>query len=119
VVGARGEKEVLHAARTIANSALVKTAFFGEDANWGRIMAALGRSGCIFDPRRVGISFDDVFLVENGLFLGPDREKAATEVLKQPRFTVTVHLGEGHAEAEVYTCDFSHDYVTINANYRS
>ena len=119
VAGAREEKEALHAAQTIANSALVKTAFFGEDANWGRIMAALGRSECTFDPQRVGISFDGVALVENGLALGPDQEAAATEVLKQPRFTVTVHLNEGLAEAEVYTCDFSCDYVKINADYRS
>ena len=119
VAGARDEVEALDAAQTIANSALVKTAFFGEDANWGRIIAALGRSKCTFDPQRVGISFDGVSLVENGVALGADREAAATAVLKQPRFTITVHLGEGLAEAEVYTCDFSYDYVKINANYRS
>jgi len=119
VTGARDEDEALSGARTIANSALVKTAFFGEDANWGRIIAALGRSDCTFDPGRVAISFDAVRLVENGLALGAEKEAAATEVLKQPRFTVTVHLGEGRAEAEVYTCDFSYDYVKINADYRS
>jgi len=119
VAGARSEDEALNAAQTIANSALVKTAFFGEDANWGRIIAALGRSECTFDPQRVGISFDGVSLVENGIALGADQEAAATAVLKQPRFTVTVHLGEAHAEAEVYTCDFSCDYVKINADYRS
>ena len=119
VAGARNEGEALNAAQTIANSALVKTAFFGEDANWGRIIAALGRSECTFDPLQVGISFDGVSLVENGVALGADQEAAATEVLKQPRFTVTVHLGEGFAEAEVYTCDFSYDYVKINADYRS
>jgi len=119
VTGARDEDEALSGAQTIANSALVKTAFFGEDANWGRIIAALGRSECTFDQSRVAISFDAVRLVENGLALGAEREAAATEVLKQPRFTVTVHLGEGSAEAEVYTCDFSYDYVKINADYRS
>ncbi|WP_028317349.1 bifunctional glutamate N-acetyltransferase/amino-acid acetyltransferase ArgJ [Desulfobulbus elongatus] len=119
VAGARDESEALSAAQTIANSALVKTAFFGEDANWGRIIAALGRSECTFDPQRVGISFDAVALVENGMVLGADQEAAATEVLRQPRFTVTVQLGEGLAEAEVYTCDFSYDYVKINADYRS
>ena len=119
VAGARDEDEALNAAQTIANSALVKTAFFGEDANWGRIIAALGRSECTFDPQRVGVSFDGVSLVENGVALGADREAAATAVLKQPRFTVTVQLSEGHAEAEVYTCDFSYDYVKINADYRS
>lgn len=119
ITGAREESEALSAAQTIANSALVKTAFFGEDANWGRIIAALGRSECTFDQNRVAISFDAVQLVENGMALGAEQEAAATEVLKQRQFTVTVHLGEGRAEAEVYTCDFSYDYVKINADYRS
>jgi len=119
VTGARDEQEALNAARTIANSALVKTAFFGEDANWGRIIAALGRSACNFAQERVSISFDAVLLVANGLALGSEREAAATEVLQQKQFTVTVDLNEGNAEAEVYTCDFSYDYVKINADYRS
>ena len=119
MVGARDEDEALSAAQTIANSALVKTAFFGEDANWGRIIAALGRSGCSFSPERVAISFDGVRLVEDGLYLGAEREAAATAVLKQREFTVTVDVHEGSAEAEVFTCDFSYDYVKINADYRS
>jgi len=119
VTGAGNEQEAVSAARTIANSALVKTAFFGEDANWGRILAALGRSDCTFDPDRVSISFDSVLLVANGLALGAEAEVAATEVMQQKQFTVTVHLHEGHAVAEMYTCDFSYDYVKINADYRS
>jgi glutamate N-acetyltransferase / amino-acid N-acetyltransferase len=119
VTGARTEQEAVSAARTIANSALVKTAFFGEDANWGRILAALGRSDCTFDPDRVGISFDSVLLVANGMALGGETEAAATAVMQQKQFVVTVHLHEGHAEAEMYTCDFSYDYVKINADYRS
>lgn len=119
VTGARDEDDALSAAQTIANSALVKTAFFGEDANWGRIIAALGRSECSFDPNKVAISFDAIMLVENGLALGAEQEAAASEVLRQRAFTVTVHLGEGNAESEVYTCDFSYDYVKINADYRS
>ncbi len=119
VSGARTEDEAVSAARTIANSALVKTAFFGEDANWGRIICALGRSEAQFSERNVAISFDQVRLVEGGLFVGGDVEAAATAVLKQPTFTVLVELGEGNAEAEVYTCDFSYDYVKINADYRS
>jgi len=119
VAGARNEEEAIQAARTIANSPLVKTAFFGEDANWGRIVAALGRSGCPFDPERVSMRFDAVLLVENGMVLGSEQEAAATEVLKQKQFTVTIHLHEGSAAAEVYTCDFSLDYIKINADYRS
>ena len=119
VTGARTEQEAVSAARTIANSALVKTAFFGEDANWGRILAALGRSDCTFDPDRVGISFDSVLLVADGMALGGETEAAATAVMQQKQFVVTVHLHAGHAEAEMYTCDFSYDYVKINADYRS
>lgn len=119
VTGARNEEEAMSGARTIANSALVKTAFFGEDANWGRIMAALGRSECSFDPNKVSISFNEVLLVAGGMVLGPQAEAAATQVLKEKNFTLTVGLEEGSAEAEVYTCDFSYDYVKINADYRS
>lgn len=119
VSGARSEQEAVSAARTIANSALVKTAFFGEDANWGRIICALGRSEAQFTEGNVAISFDQVRLVEGGRFVGGDIEAAATAVLKQAAFTVLVELGEGSAEGEVYTCDFSYDYVKINADYRS
>jgi len=119
VTGALEEAEAVQAARTIANSALVKTAFFGEDANWGRIIAALGRSECTFDQKNVAISFDQVQLVKDGLFVGGDVEQTATNVLKQKEFTVTVDLGAGSCEGEVYTCDFSYDYVKINADYRS
>ncbi|MBM9535487.1 bifunctional glutamate N-acetyltransferase/amino-acid acetyltransferase ArgJ [Desulfobulbus alkaliphilus] len=119
VTGAENEQQAVAAARTIANSALVKTAFFGEDANWGRIIAALGRSKCAFDPDRVAISFDSVLLVANGQAVGGDAEAAATAVMQQQQFTVTVQLQRGRAEAEVYTCDLSFDYVKINADYRS
>ncbi|OQX20219.1 MAG: bifunctional ornithine acetyltransferase/N-acetylglutamate synthase [Desulfobulbaceae bacterium A2] len=119
VQGARSPEEAESAARTIANSPLVKTAFFGQDANWGRIIAALGRSGCRFDPERVDIFFDEIRLVENGLGLGAAVEAAATEVLRRDRFRVMLDLKEGGESAEIYTCDFSIDYVKINADYRS
>jgi len=119
VSGARDDEGAMHAAQTIANSALVKTAFFGEDANWGRIIAALGRSGCQFNPDRVAIYFDDVQMVADGVGLGYKAEKSCTEVLKKDRFTVAVDLQDGNGTAEVYTCDFSLDYVRINADYRS
>jgi len=119
IEGARDQDGAMSAAQTIANSALVKTAFFGEDANWGRIIAALGRSDCVFDPQKVSIAFDDALLVENGMVLGGDAEKRASEVLKQKKFTVVVDLHEGMESTEVYTCDISYDYVKINADYRS
>ncbi|MDF1615147.1 bifunctional glutamate N-acetyltransferase/amino-acid acetyltransferase ArgJ [Desulfurivibrio alkaliphilus] len=119
VAQAADEGQARAAARTIANSSLVKTAFFGEDANWGRIIAALGRSGAEFDPEVVSIAFDDVVMVENGVGLGAEVEAAATEVLRRPEFTVTVKLRAGSADADYLTCDFSLDYVKINADYRT
>jgi glutamate N-acetyltransferase / amino-acid N-acetyltransferase len=119
VSGARTEEEARAAARTVANSNLVKTAFFGEDANWGRIIAALGRSGAEFSQGQVDIAFDDVWMVRNGIGQGPVVEAQATEVLKRRRFAVIIELHAGPAAAEYYTCDFSLDYVKINADYRS
>jgi glutamate N-acetyltransferase/amino-acid N-acetyltransferase len=119
VSNAQSDAKAEQAARTIANSALVKTAFFGEDANWGRIIAALGRSGVEFDQNRVDIAFDDVVLVKDGLAIGTGAEEKATNVLKQKTFTVTVDLKMGQAESEIYTCDLSIDYIKINADYRT
>ncbi|MBU0483310.1 MAG: bifunctional glutamate N-acetyltransferase/amino-acid acetyltransferase ArgJ [Proteobacteria bacterium] len=119
VSGALTEDEARLAAETVAESKLVKTAFFGEDANWGRIIAALGRSGASFNPDLVDISFDDVLMVENGLGQGKDAETLATKVLKQKEFAVNLDLKAGAASFVCYTCDLSIDYVKINADYRS
>jgi len=119
VEGAHTDWEAELAARTVANSPLVKTAFFGQDANWGRIIAALGRSGCDFDPAMVDIAFDEVRIVANGLWLGASAEVAATKVLQQKAFTVHISLRQGHGACAIYTCDLSIDYVKINADYRS
>jgi glutamate N-acetyltransferase/amino-acid N-acetyltransferase len=119
VQGAATEAQADQAARTVANSNLVKTAFFGEDANWGRIIAALGRSGAQFDQHQVDIAFDDVFMVRHGLGQGGEVEKRATAVLKKPEFVVTIDLHAGEGRKDIYTCDFSIDYVKINADYRS
>ncbi len=119
VNGAKEKEEALQIGRTIANSNLVKTAFFGEDANWGRIFAAMGRSGVKFNPQRVDILFDDIMIVKNGLALGKEAEAQAEKVLKKKEICVTVDMKEGSASEEVYTCDFSVDYVRINADYRS
>jgi glutamate N-acetyltransferase/amino-acid N-acetyltransferase len=119
VQGAKSDAQAEQAARTVANSSLVKTAFFGEDANWGRIIGALGRSGADFDPDRVDISFDDVMMVKDGLGQDEAVEERATLVLKQPRFTVTIDLKAGSGTCAFYTCDLSLDYVKINADYRT
>lgn len=119
VIHAATAEDAEQAARTIANSPLVKTAFFGEDANWGRIIAALGRSGADFAQDSVAIAFDDVILVQDGLGQGAAAEARATEVLKRKTFTVTVDLRSGQAACTIHTCDLSIDYIKINADYRS
>ncbi len=119
VCGAKESQDAEQIARTVANSNLVKTAFFGEDANWGRILAAMGRSGIRFNPDKVDIAFGDAVLVKNGLGQGREVEERATAVLKQKNFTIVIDLKDGAGCEEVYTCDFSIDYVKINADYRS
>lgn len=119
VRGALTVDDARRAARAIANSSLVKTAFFGEDANWGRIFAAAGYSGAEFDQSRTDLWFDDVQMVSGGLFAGGDAEARGTEVMKRPQFTVTVDFRMGDAEAVIHTCDLTHEYVSINADYRT
>lgn len=119
VTGAESEEDADRAARTIANSSLFKTACFGEDANWGRIIAALGRAGAVFDASKVEIAFDDVIMVKQGLGLGAEQERLATAVLKQDVFILQVNLHEGASESKIYTCDLSIDYIKINADYRT
>ena len=119
VCGAKDEKDAEKIARTVANSPLVKTAFFGEDANWGRILAAMGRSGVRFNPDRVDIAIGDVVLVRDGLAVGKKAEKEATALLKEKNIAVCLDLKDGVGCEEMYTCDFSLDYVKINADYRS
>ncbi len=119
VKGALDSSDAFKIADTVANSNLVKTALFGEDANWGRIIAAAGRAGVAFDPERIDIRFGDVLMVSDGIAIGAEAETAATAVLQQPEFTIEIDLKAGNAEESVLTCDFSIDYVKINADYRS
>ena len=119
VKGARTQADALRAAITIATSSLVKTAWFGEDANWGRTMAALGRSGARIAEDRIAIMVGPVQIVRRGMGLGPDAEEQANAVMKSREFTVTINLGMGHADATVWTTDLTMDYIKINASYRS
>ncbi len=119
VTGATDEQAAKTAARSVATSSLVKTAFFGEDANWGRIIAAVGYSGIVVDPERINISFNQVAVVKNGLSTGPALEAEATAVLKLDEFCVVVDLQQGVAESSYYTSDLGFEYVKINANYRT
>ncbi len=119
VAGAVTDRDARNMADTVANSSLVKTALFGEDANWGRILAAAGRSGAHLDPNRIDIFFDSVQMVKNGVGCGKTVESEAGAVLRKPELTLRLDLKIGQGFASVLTCDFSLDYVRINADYRS
>lgn len=119
VQGAASDADAKRAAMAVANSSLVKTAFFGQDANWGRIFAAVGYSGAEVQQELAELFFDDVQMVRDGIFAGGDAEARGSEVLKRKEFTVTVDLHLGSGRATVYTSDLSYDYVKINADYRT
>jgi len=119
VIGAKREDAARIIARRISQSPLVKTAFLGEDANWGRIAAAAGSAGVEFDPARVSIFFDNVAVVQNGVGLGLAAERKASRVLGNKSFTVTLDLRSGKHSATAWTCDLTEEYIRINTAYRS
>ncbi len=104
--------------KSVANSSLVKTAIYGADANWGRILSAAGQSGADFDPSKVSISFDELPVLLPNYDLAIDEEKAR-EILLKPEFVITIDLGIGEEAATWWTCDLTEDYVKINSDYRS
>ena len=106
------------AARAVAESPLVKTAVFANDANWGRIMMAIGKSGAEFDPYQVDVWLADYQLVKNGMDAGYDEDKA-TALFAQDPVRITIDLAAGDAEITMWTCDYSYDYIRINADYRT
>ncbi len=120
VEGGRDEEECRKIAYAIAHSPLVKTAFFASDPNLGRILAAIGYAGVDdLDVDKLKLYLGDVLVTENGGRAASYEEAQGTAVMKQPEITVRVVLGRGEAHATVWTCDFSYDYVKINADYRS
>ena len=120
VEGGRTEEECRLAAYAIAHSPLVKTAFYASDPNLGRILAAVGYAGIAdLDQNGIELHLDDVHVVTQGGRNPAYREEDGQRVMKQSEIAVRVHLGRGSASQTVWTCDFSHDYVTINADYRS
>jgi glutamate N-acetyltransferase/amino-acid N-acetyltransferase len=119
VKGARNKEDARQAAYSIAHSPLVKTAFFGMDANWGRILCALGHSGVQIDSDRIDVLLDKIPIVKSGMGVGGRLEEKAGKVLKNKSFRVTVDLRLGKGQFSVFTTDLSLDYVKINASYRS
>jgi len=119
VVGADTPGAAEKVARAVANSALVKTAFFGQDANWGRIVAAVGYAGVAIDPARVNVDFDGVRVVSGGMRDPAYREEDGAAVLRRPEFVVKIDLQAGEDEYSLLTSDLKHDYISINADYRS
>ncbi len=118
VRGAESEADADRAARTVANSPLVKTAVFGNDANWGRIAAALGRSGARFAQEDVDIDIMGIPVCRGGLAVAFDEDEALAR-FEDPEIVIDADLGQGDGAATVWTCDFSHSYVSINGEYRT
>jgi len=119
VNGARSEAEARTIGRAIAVSPLVKTAFAGNDANWGRILSAVGNAGVPIDPERIGLWADDVHICDHGGMHPGYRDADGMAVFARPEFTLRLDLGLGAASARVWTGDLTHEYITINAEYRT
>ncbi|MCP4722904.1 MAG: bifunctional glutamate N-acetyltransferase/amino-acid acetyltransferase ArgJ [Desulfobacteraceae bacterium] len=119
VRGAKTREDAFKASEAIAHSNLVKTAIYGEDPNWGRITAAAGRSGAFVDPDKMDLYFGTVPLVIRGCWLGPEAEKKAAQVMKASEINISLDLNLGDKTDSFLFCDFSENYVKINADYRS
>ena len=117
IKGAKNEADAEKAALAVANSNLVKTAVYGNDANWGRIMAALGYSGIFFREELVDLFIGKVKIVDKGLTTGKDKQ--AGDVLKNKEVNIVIDLHLGKASAKVFTCDLTEEYIRINADYRT
>ncbi len=118
VKNAKSKEDADMIGKSIANSSLVKTAIYGSDANWGRILSAAGQSGADFDPSKVSISFNDLPILLPSYTLAVDEEKA-TEILSQHEFLINIDLNSGYEETTWWTCDLTEEYIRINADYRT
>jgi len=119
VTGAKTDADARLVAMATANSPLVKTAIAGEDPNWGRIVMAVGKSGAAADRDLLTIKFGDVLVAENGWVSPTYTEEAGAALMKEQDITINVDLGMGKGASTVWTCDLTHQYITINADYRS
>jgi glutamate N-acetyltransferase/amino-acid N-acetyltransferase len=116
VTGARSQADARTVGLSVANSSLVKTAVFGRDPNWGRILCAVGYAGVAVDPDRISVSMAGIPIFEKGAGLPFDRD-SAVEALSVSDIDIHIDLGDGGASSELYTCDLTYDYVKINAEY--
>jgi glutamate N-acetyltransferase/amino-acid N-acetyltransferase len=119
VEGATSDESAFRVAQSIANSPLVKTAIAGEDANWGRVVMAVGKAGEPADRDRLRIAFGEFVVAENGERAAAYDEAATSAYMKNEELELSVGLGLGGGSATVYTCDLTHGYIDINGSYRS
>ena len=117
VTGARSAADAHRVADAVANSKLVKTAWFGRDLNWGRIAAAVGYAGVRVDPEKVSISLNGKAVVAGGRGVSPARMARAAQEMQEPVLRFAIDLGLGTGADRVLTCDLTHEYVSINAEY--
>jgi glutamate N-acetyltransferase/amino-acid N-acetyltransferase len=116
VSSARTDSDAKKAAMQVARSCLVKTAFFGEDFNWGRIIAAIGQSGAACKTDRINMHFNNILAVRDGQAV-PKNQKRLGQIMKKDEITLNINLASGTKSCEVLTCDLSYDYIKINADY--
>lgn len=119
VTGGKTSEDCAKVAYSVAHSPLVKTAFFASDPNWGRIVASVGNAGVAIDQNQVSVSIDEVNICQRGALASTYSEEQGAKAMMRDEITVHIDLGQGTASDTVYTCDLSHDYVSINADYRS
>jgi glutamate N-acetyltransferase/amino-acid N-acetyltransferase len=122
IIGAETKEQAVTLSKSVITSSLTKAAIFGHDANWGRILCAMGYSGAVFDPEKVDLYFESAAgklkIIENGVALSYSEEEA-TRILSEPEVTATADIKLGEATATAWGCDLTFDYVKINADYRS
>jgi glutamate N-acetyltransferase/amino-acid N-acetyltransferase len=119
VSGAASDESARIVGKAIGNSPLVKTALAGEDPNWGRVVAAIGKAGEPADRDRIAIRFGDILVAEEGWVSPGYRETQGAEYMKRDEIEISVELGIGDGQAVIWTCDLTHQYISINADYRS
>ena len=119
VTGAASDESARIVALAIANSPLVKTAAAGEDPNWGRVVMAIGKSGEPADRDKISIYFGDILVAENGLVAHGYKEEIGVDYMKNQDLKISAGLAKGDGTARVWTCDLTHGYIEINADYRS